>query len=88
MPTPPESDNHVLPVATISCGPAPLLDAVFVTFDVIDGSLQPSQGPSYLMNPAQARELVELLRDALSVLDAPATAARRRAGKQGDESVE
>jgi len=88
MPTPPETDSHVLPVATISCGPAPLLDAVFVTFDVIQDASPPSQGPSYLMKPAQARELVELLRDALSVLDGPAPATKRKAGRQRDEPME
>jgi hypothetical protein len=60
--------------SAVRAGPAVDHRLVFVGFDLPnadDGKGEPVHAPDYLLTVAQARDLVEQLRDALSVLRKP-----------------
>ena len=75
MPT--EKASTTVHVATaVRAGPAIDHRLVFVGFDLPsadDGKGEPVHAPDYLLTVAQARDLVEQLRDALAVLRKPST---------------
>ncbi|MDR0480587.1 MAG: hypothetical protein LBG66_01730 [Gallionellaceae bacterium] len=70
----------LFPVATITAGPIPEIDAVIIRFDFLTHGMQrPDEaqaGRNYALSPVQARYLVEKISSALTTLD--------NAASQGD----
>ena len=76
MPTEKASTTTVQMATAVRAGPAVDHRLVFIGFDLPnpdDARGEPVHAPDYLLSVAQARDLVEQLRDALAVLRKPST---------------